>query len=682
MGMDRYLLFLGPAGSGRTEALRRRYYELVGNGVTTDRILVITASSGLASAWRTSLKLRAHGPLAIWSFFGFVQEEIRAHWGAVQQVTPALRRYVAPEFLNVETAHHLMRTLVEERAPDFAAVGASLQRIAIQIASNLNTVAAANGVPLHQIGPRLEAAATRPPEGGAPVWQAVQACLERYRALCLDAGVLDYGSSLDLYRSVLLHDPGYQEALTRRFRHLLVDDLDESVPVQQEMMEVAAPLMASCAFAFNLDGGQAGFMGAQPSLALQRFRERSSVVELPRSYTCSADMFAWSDALYRRLVTGRKEGRRSEMVVETHIRTDLRGEMVREMARTIADLVKRGVKPSEIAVISPHVDRALETAIRRALPEVAVQNLSLSRRLLDERAARAVVTLASLTHPSWGVPLSQSAVADALNVLLGLDPIRSAVLARAVVQSGSLPDLDEAGLRRRIGFERAEAYDALRAWLAEASQQEWEIDSFCQAVFGELLAPLRPEKEAIHSTQQLLISSHRFRRATERVNPGEIHGREYLSMLLEGTVAADPLTSYKADPDALILATPFAYLTAAWPERGQGARADGEGRGGHLYQVWVDIAADGWFPNDVKELANPHVLSPLWQMGERWADSRSRRFRLQNGAQAVRALARRCKGRLILAESALSSWGMEQDGSLSAAVADLVSFGRTRGGAP
>lgn len=670
--LDRNLLFLGPAGSGRTEMLRRRYNELTGGGVPTDRILVLAATSGRASEWRRETRLGAHGPLRIWSFFGFVQEELREHWGALQEAVPHLRRHTAPEFLNVETAHHLMRGLVDERAPALAGVNASPQRIAIQIASNLNTVAAASGVPLHEIARRMEAAMARPQDG--PLWGAVQEALEEYRRLCLESGVLDYGSSLDLYRTVLLDSPSYQEGLGRRFRHLLVDDLDESVAVQQEFMAAAAPLMESCAFAFNLDGGHAAFMGAQPNLALQRFRPDCSVIEREHSYTCSQEMFAFSEALFRRMTGGRREGRRHDRVVAEHIRTDLRGEMIREVASAIAGLLHRGISPGQIAVISPHVDRALEVAVRRAVPGQKVQNLSLSRRLLDERAARAVITLASLAHPQWGVGLGPSAVSDALNVLLGLDPIRASLLAHEVVRSGQLPDLDESGLRRRAGFERSEAYDALRAWLEEARGREWEIDTFCQAVFGELLAPLRPDREAIHSTQQLLLSSHRFRRAMERLDPEGTHGRGYLSMLMEGTVAAEPLEAYRTDPDALVLATPFAYLTAARP-----AGEQDEGLS-HPHHVWVDVASDAWYPSDVKELANPHVLAPTWHGGHRWLDSMNVRRRQENGARTVRALLRRCRGSLIVAESMLSTWGAEQDGGLSAALADLVVAGRAGGG--
>jgi hypothetical protein len=246
-----------------------------------------------------------------------------------------------------------------------------------------------------------------------------------------------------------------------------------------------------------------------------------------------------------------------------------------------------------------------------------------------------------------------------MQLLLKLDPIRASILGDAIWRAnGELPDLDAIGLRRRIGFERAEAYEYLRQWVEEAKRQEWETDAFAQAVIVEVMAPLIGDLslEQIHACQQLLLSAGRFRKAMERFGDGA-YGREYIKMLTEGTVAAEPLDAYDPAKDAVTLATPFGYLTSRLTSQ---------------YQIWVDLSGNGWYPNDVKELANPHVLSRHWAEGDRWTDTRSNRMRQANAARTAKALVRRCKGRLILAECSLTPWGQEQEGGLAEAFADLI----------
>ncbi|MFZ5814041.1 MAG: hypothetical protein ACOY93_01885 [Bacillota bacterium] len=654
-------MIVGATGAGKTAALQRRYYEWVKSGIRTDQVLVLTAGAAHTSLWRKGIDLPAHGPIEAHSFFGFIQRELNLFWAPVQAAIPELRRWVRPEFLNVEIAHHLMRGLVEPLELLFSsAVKASPQRIAIQIASNLSTVGSAAGLSPGEMARRL-AAADRQEKG--PLYESVHGLIESYRERLLEAGILDYGLALHLFTGVLMHHPPYLEHLKGRYRCLLVDDLDESVPAEQDFLAALAGQMEQTVYAFNPDGGHTIFMGADPTGAYVRFKEEATLVELQGSHTCTPELFEFGEVLAQR-VMGRRPERRFTEVVEERIATDLRGDMVEAVVAKVIALVDRGVPPGQIAVISPHVDRALEVTARRAFAErpqpIPVQNLSFSRRLVDEPYARAIITLAGLVHPQWKIPRDSAGfITNAMQLLLKLDPIRASILGDAIWRAGgSLPDLDETGLRRRIGFERAEAYEYLRSWVEEARQKEWQTDAFAQAVIVEVMAPLIGDLslEQVHACQQLLLSATRFRKAMERLGEGA-YGREYIKMLTEGTVAAEPLDAYDPARDAVTLATPFGYLTSRLTSQ---------------YQIWVDLSGNGWYPNDVKELANPHVLSRRWQEGDRWTDTRSNRMRQANAARTARALVRRCRGRLILAECSLTPWGQEQEGGLAEAFADLI----------
>jgi hypothetical protein len=660
-------MILGATGAGKTTSLMRRYYDWIHQGARTDQVLVLTAGAAHTSFWRKNLKLETHGPIEAHSFFGFIQRELNLHWAPVQAAAPTLKHWVRPEFLNVEIAHHLMRGLVEKAEIEFShLVKASPQRIAIQIASNLSTVAAASGLSPGEMARRLQES-DRQGQDRSRVYELVHALLEEFREKCLDAGILDYGLSLHLFTGVLMQHPPYLEHLRQRYRFLLVDDLDETVPAEQDFLAALKGEMAETVFAFGTDGGHSSFMGADPGSAMQRFGPGAEQVELSGSHTCSAENFAFGEAIRRR-IAGEKPSRRFVSVVEDHIMADLRGEMVTQVVERIAALVDRGVPPGEIAVLTPHVDKALEVTARQVLGgrprPIAVQNLSLSRRLVDEPYARAIITLAGLVHPHWKIPRdSAGSFSNAMHLLLKLDPVRASILGDAVWRADDLPDLDASGLRRRVGFERAEAYEFLRNWVHEARRKEWGTDEFAQAVVAEVMAPLIGDLQPaqLHACQQLLVSAHRFRQAMERFGDGA-YGTEYIKMLTEGTVAAEPLEAYDPARDAVTLATPFAYLTARLTSQ---------------YQIWVDLSSDGWYPSDVKELANPHVLSRHWEEGNRWSDRLNNRYRQANAARTAQALVRRCRGRILLAECALTAWGQEQEGGLAEAFGDLI---REKGG--
>lgn len=655
------VVILGATGSGKTTALMRRYHEWVHGGARTDQVLVLTAGAAHSSFWRHNVHLEAHGPIEAHSFFGFIQRELNLHWGLVQATVPALRTWIRPEFLNVEVANHLMRGLVEPVAAEFAAVlKATPQRLAIQIAGNLSTVSAAAGLSAGAMARRLMGSAR---VDKAPLYGQVAGLLEVFREHCLRAGLLDYGLSLQLFTGVLMASPVYRDHWRGRYRYLLVDDLDESVPAEQDFLAAVATQMEQAVYALGTDGSHRTFMGADLAGARERFMPGAEQVSLDGSHTCSPEMFAFGEALWGRVMGGDAPRRYSGIVAE-RLAADLRGDMIDQVVQAVADLVGRGVPPGEIAVLAPRVEKALEVTARRVLGArgVRVQNLSLSRRLLDEPYARALITVAGLVHPQWQIPRDTAgSFANAMQLLLRLDPVRASLLGDAIWRAGDLPDLDETGLRRRVGFACAEAYAHLRAWVAQArtrDQGEWATDEFAQAAVGELLAPLVGdlELETLHTCQQLLVSANRFRMAMVRFGPGA-YGSEYVKMLTEGTVAAEPLEAYEPSADAVTMATPFAYLTSRLTSR---------------YQVWVDLSSSGWYPSDVKELANPHVLARTWPEGEPWTDNRNNRVRQEGAARTARALVRRCTGRLLLAECSLTAWGQEQGGGLAEAFSDLV----------
>jgi len=652
-------VIFGATGSGKTTALMRQYQEWVHGGARTDQVLVLTAGAAHSSWWRQNVHLQAHGPIEAHSFFGFIQRELNLHWGLVQSTVPLLQAWIRPEFLNVEVANHLMRGLVEPVAAEFAGVlKATPQRLAIQIAGNLSTVSAAAGLSAGAMAERLAASAR---VDKAPLFERVAGLLESFRQTCLRAGLLDYGLSLQLFTGVLAANPVYLDHLRGRYRYLLVDDLDESVPAEQDFLAAIAGHMEQSVYALGTDGGHRTFMGADLPGAQERLVLGAERVSLAGSHTCSADMFAFGEAVWQR-VMGAGGTRRFSGIVSERLAADLRGDMINQVVKSVADLVSRGAAPGEIAILVPRVEQALEATARRVLGEsgLTVQNLSLSRRLVDDAYARVLITLAGLVHPQWRIPRDTAgSFANAMQLLLNLDPIRASVLGDAVWRMGDLPNLDESGLRRRIGFASAEAYEHLQAWVLGARERgEWATDAFAQAAITELLAPLigTPEPERLHACQQLLGSANRFRMAMLRFGPGA-YGSEYVKMLTEGTVAADPLEAYEPAADAVTLATPFAYLTSRLTSR---------------FQIWVDLSSSGWYPSDVKELANPHVLARTWPAGERWTDNRNNRVRQEGAARTARALIRRCSGRLILAECSLSAWGQEQSGGLAEAFSDLV----------
>lgn len=644
--MERTLL-VGPGGAGKTEALWQRYSDLAEvNG--TDGILVLVWNARDVSDWRERVDFQRAGPLHIYTYFGWVQREVRRCW---QRLDPWGKRWLEPEFLTVETGQFAMLRQLESMARDFADMVTSPERLAIQLGSAI-VLASLNGIPFAEIGPRLAQAM---PSKDKKIFKAAQAVIDGYIVATRESGTLDYGLAVDLYRG-MLKEPWYLKDLSQ-FRILLADDVGEQPPAAHDLIAQVLDHAACAVLTFSTDGGHAGFFGADPKGAWQRFGKMGRVVLIRPTHRT----LAGGGALYRGIVRGISPLRPSNQPEMEYIYEELRSEMLGRVVKAVTKLLNQGIPAREIAVIAPLADSVLEYTLAMELRSegVSLDVLTKNRRLIDQPYVRAMMTLVLLAHPSWQLDWGIPDLGQSLQLLFKLDPIRAWFLSRAV-HGYNLAPL-ELWQRERIGFAAAQGYDLLRQWLEEYRQgPEQPIDLFLQRVFGELLSQLPPVKDDLIVCRQLLVSAGKFLATSKRLALGENPNIAFIRMLSAGTVAAESLLEPDSKEQAVILTTPYAYIS------------------GHFHshiQIWLDCTSRRWFQQDARELVNPHVLSCHWPAEKVWTDEDNLEISLRNGARLARALLRRCGYRLVVAAASVDSQGFEQDGQLLTAIQESLRGG-------
>jgi hypothetical protein len=183
------------------------------------------------------------------------------------------------------------------------------------------------------------------------------------------------------------------------------------------------------------------------------------------------------------------------------------------------------------------------------------------------------------------------------------------------------------------------------------------IAELIQRIFGQLLYPLRPTLENVRGCRHLAQSAQHFQQFALAFLPPSKIGWHFVQMIQKGTIAATGRRQTEPNLLAVNLTTAYALLM----EKGTSYR----------YQYWLDLSRDAWFRSDAKELTNPHVLSLRWQEGQVWTDAINERLRREKTARTVKALARRCRSGIMVAESACDSYGSEREGELATHLADL-----------
>jgi DNA helicase II / ATP-dependent DNA helicase PcrA len=391
------LLLLAGAGTGKTRVITHRVAALIDEGVPAWRILAVTFTNKAAGEMRERIagllgmpldELRRDGPW-IGTFHSICARILRRHGEAV-----GLSRNFA--IYDSDDQKSLMRKVLKQLDIDPRMLSPSGVLGIIDSAKNLGYSRA-----------QLEALGY-----GEPTLTWVRQAWELYEDQCRDADAADFGDLLTLTVELLRkaspapepepaseagREPGRGAkviklhtarpaptstevnpviGLRRRFQHVVVDEYQDTNPVQAELVELLCGEQAELCVVGDDDQSIYGWRGADVRQILdfpERQRARTGhceVIRLEQNYRSSTLILDCANAVISQ--GSRRHGKQlwSELgpgePVEVHGFLDEREE-ARFVARVVREAIDDGESPSEIAVFyRTHAQsRPLEEAMRQ-----------------------------------------------------------------------------------------------------------------------------------------------------------------------------------------------------------------------------------------------------------------------------------------------------------------------------
>ena len=533
--VNRRKFLAGPAGTGKTTVGVERLLHLMAQGVRADSILLLVPQRTLAIPFYEALNtpgVVAGGVVSVLTVGGLAQRMVELFWPLAVETAGFTHPDEPPSFLTLETAQYymarLVRPLLDQRY--FESIAISRNRLYSQIVDNLNK-AAVVGFPHTEIGARLKAAWVGE-SSQARVYDDAQDCANRFRQYCLENNLLDFSLQIEVFRQHLWTNPLCREYLTRTYRHVIVDNIEEDTPIAHDLLAEWLPEFDSAMLIYDTEAGYRRFLGTDPQSGYHLRELCEEQIDFSESFVSSPELMDFGVllgmALNRLSVSenlppesekgvldqrslsstplphmaegenvGKLGGRAKTAIIFEYHRYF--PQMLDWVAEQIARLVFEGqTPPGAIVVLAPFLPDALRFSLIERLERLGIPSRSHrpSRALREEPAAQCLLTLAMLAHPQWGLCPTKFDVAYALiQAIEGMDLVRAQLLAEIVyrVRSGQ-PTLSSFERIRpetqaRITFVLGQRYEALSAWLEAYSRKpEEEIDYFFSRLFGEVLS--------------------------------------------------------------------------------------------------------------------------------------------------------------------------------------------------
>lgn len=713
----------GPAGTGKTTYAVNRLRAMLADHVSGHTILVLVPQLTLAGPYRELVRdpgLPGAATVEIMTPSSLVLQTINLFWPLIAAPAGFARPQAKPVFLTIETAQYYLRQAIEPLLgqgyfdPNVVPVTISVPRLMSQILDNLNK-AALIGLPHTEVGARLAASLAAEPSSRVAL-EHTQVCVNQFREFCLARNLLDFSLRIETFQRYLWPVEGIHQYLTSRYRHLIVDNLEEDTPFAHTMLREWLPHTESALLINDEEAGYRIFLGANWRTAQALAQLSAESIRLAESHVAPPDMLALGERLADILqpTTGDRPSP-STPLSETHKTKNRKSaignrkspdprrvitfqqerfypQMINWVIDRIENLLKEGVAPDQMVVLAPFVSDALRFSFiqRMAQRGLPARSHRPSRPLSEEPAAKTILTLARLAFPEWGMLPEPFDVAQALSqAITDLDLIRANLLTQVVyrrtpisTQSAPLPltpfEEIEGEVRERISYQAGNRFDRLRVWLQAVRQaaQPPLLDHFLSRLFGEVLSQpgfgFHSQPEAGEVVANLIDSARQFRRVAEQVPSYQfltapqfptVHelNRAYLETIEQGIMAAQYLRSWEPGAEnglgAVLITPATTFLVSNRPVD---------------YQFWLDAGSSGWWERIAQPLTHPYILAGDWELGRPWTDADEVAGQRDRLTRLVLGLTRRCRKHIFIVNSEVGEQGYEQRGQLLAALQQML----------
>jgi len=662
----------GPAGCGKTTVAVERMRFLLDNGIPADQILVLTPQRTLQdpyTSYLSSPQMAAGGQVTPATIGGLARRMADLFWPLAADMAGFARPQDQPVFLTLETAQYFMARLVRPHLKEgwFESVVMDRNRLYSQILDNLNK-AAMIGFSHLEIGERLTAAWAGEP-AQRRVYADAQTCANEFRQYCLEHNLLDFSLQLEMFTHILWNDITVRSFLTRNYRHIIYDNVEEDIPVAHDILADWLPECESAFIVHDDDAGYRRFLGADPESSLELAVLCDETITLDQSFVINPGLAKLSEALADVIhPSGSQNPPPEKEVPDSETLSTISARYYPELLDAVAAEVhtlmfEKQVPASEIVILAPFLSDTLRFSLMNRMEAlgIPVRSHRPSRSLRDEPASQCLLTLAALAHPAWGARPAKFDVAYAfIQSFEDMDLVRAQLLTEIVYKTRDLSlssfDLIRPEMQQRITYLLGERYSLLKNWLETYRQEEpAPFDHFLRRLFGELLSQpgfgFHQNFDSARVAASLIESVQKFRWAMEPVIDPQMEfniGQEYIAMLKDGVIAAQYISAWNTpQADSVLLAPAYTFLMNNRPVD---------------VQFWLDAGSSGWYERLFQPLTHPVVLSRHWPPGAIWTDDNETDTNNASLARLLTGLLRRCRSRVYLGLTELSESGYEQRG--------------------
>lgn len=530
----------------------------------TNNILLLVPNNKIKFKYNKLINLNVSEEINISTYNSFLIKEVVKFWPIIQQkYNNIINHKVKPSIINSSLNDYILNKIVKEKRTVegfFNDITASNRNIASSISFNINK-GCQSVIDLNDIGNRIYHSKQNQSKMDRFSYSQMQEIINEYLDLLLKNSTMDNSIAIYLYNEFLLKDEEYVNNLRRRVNYLIVDSLENCTASEVDFIDILLDSVKESYMYINQTKDYAAFNNVDMKYIKDKLFSKCKFIKNSET----------SEVNISELFKLNKD-------IELNQNIQLYSQMLIEASNKVVELINKGYRAKDIAIISPINNTIAEYEIKNTLLKnnIGFYSTKQDKRIIDYPYAHALMVASCIFYECEEL-LNNEDYISFISLLLNTNKIRAKKVLSKKLES--------------------DKYNEIINYIRSKKSDDVNIYEFLIKFYIDKLLELPKGKENVKICKKIIQESENF---TENISLLEINNNkskekifiEALKSSIKDYYTLLELEDFK-DEDLVVLTTPYTYISHNMK---------------NYIQIWLDIGSNMWSMKSEKEISNVHVL--------------------------------------------------------------------------
>lgn len=530
----------------------------------TNNILLLVPNNKIKFKYNKLINLKVSEEINISTYNSFLIKEVVKFWPIIQQkYNNIINHKVKPSIINSSLSDYILSKIVKEKRTVegfFNDITASNRNIASSISFNINK-GCQSLIDLNDIGNRIYYSKHNQSKMDRFSYSQMQEIINEYLDLLLKNSTMDNSIAIYLYNEFLLKDEEYVNNLRRRVNYLIVDSLENCTASEVDFIDTLLNSVKESYMYINQTKDYAAFNNVDMKYIKEKLFDKCKFIKNSEA----------SEVNISELFKLNKD-------IELNQNIQLYSQMLIEVSNKVVELINKGYRAKDIAIISPINNTITEYEIKNILLKnnIGFYSTKQDKRIVDYPYAHALMVASCIFYECEEL-LNNEDYINFISLLLNTNKIRAKKVLSKKLES--------------------DKYNEIINYIRSKKSDDVNIYEFLIKFYIDKLLELPKGKENVKICKKIIQESENF---TENISLLGINNNkskekifiEALKSSIKDYYTLLELEDFK-DEDLVVLTTPYTYIS-------HNMKND--------IQIWLDIGSNMWSMKSEKEISNVHVL--------------------------------------------------------------------------